>query len=102
MLELLKQYTYKQTELLKLEAMDKSVNIISFLTFLAFAAFLVLFFLMLFFIGIGLVIGHYLGNYGTGILLVAGISLIVIILIFALRKKIKVKIANLIIKSIGD
>lgn len=100
MLDLIKQYAYKRIDLLKLEAKEKAVTIAGIATYIIFAVFLAFFFLILFLVGLGLLIGSYLHNYGYGVLIVAGVCLLLIVLIFVLRNSIKNMVANKILQSL--
>lgn len=102
MIHLVKEYASKRLELLKLEATEKSSKGAGFLVFISLAALAALFFILLFNIGVGLYIGSLLGNYGYGILIVAGFYLLVLLLLLALRKFITTKVAGGIIKFIND
>ena len=102
MLDLLKDYAYKKADLLKMQATEKSVSIIGFLTIAILLAVSGLFFMILFFVGLGFLIGHYLHNYGFGLLIVAGFYLLIMIIIFLSRNAIKNFIADKIIKLLED
>lgn len=101
MIDLVKQYASKRLELLKMEATEKSSLGAGTLTFLILASISGLFFLILFNIGIGLWIGSLLGNYGYGVLIVAGFYLLLLALVLAFRKSITNKVANKIIALIN-
>ncbi|MHA6697953.1 phage holin family protein [Chryseobacterium sp. A301] len=102
MIHLVKEYASKRLELLKLEATEKSSKGAGLLVFFGLAALAALFFILLFNIGVGLYIGSLLGNYGYGILIVAGFYLLVLLLLIVLRKFITSKVAGGIIKFIND
>lgn len=102
MVETLREYASKKIDLLKLEATEKSVLSAGTITYIVAAFLAFLFFILMFNIGIGLLIGHYFGNYAYGILVVAGFYLLVLILVLASRKTIKNFVANKILKSIND
>jgi len=102
MLDLLKDYAYKKADLLKMQATEKSVSVIGFLTIAILMAVSGLFFMILFFVGLGFLIGHYLHNYGFGLLIVAGFYLLIMIIIFLSRNAIKNFVADKIIKLLEE
>lgn len=102
MLELIKEYAYKRADLLKLEATEKSVSILGTVIYIILALFSALFFMLLFLFGIGFLIGTYMHNYGYGLLIVAGLFLLILILVIAMRKSIKSMVANKILESLED
>ena len=102
MINLIKEYVSKRADLLKMEATEKSVNIFGTVIYFVLLLFAVFFFALLFLFGIGFVIGSYLNNYGYGILIVAGLFLLVLFAFMANRKKIKEKIANKVLKTFQD
>ena len=98
----LKDYASKRLELLKIEATEKSSLSAGFIVFLIFSTTAVLFFIILFNIGLGLLIGHYLGNYGYGVLIMAGIYLLLFLLLLLLRKALTATVANKVIKLLNQ
>ncbi len=102
MLDLIKQYAYKRADLLKMEVTEKSVNLAGIITYMVLAIFFSVFFLMLLLIGAGLLIGSYIGNYGYGVLIVAGFCLLILGVILAMRKTIKNMMASKILESLDD
>ena len=102
MLDLVKEYAAKRLDLLKMEATEKSSVTAGTFTFLAIAAVAGLFFLVLFNIGLGLLIGSYLGNYAYGLLLMAGFYLLILLIVFLTRNSIKNAVANKIIQSLNS
>lgn len=102
MLDLIKDYSTKKIELLKMEATEKSSvaagSLVFFITLLVF----ILFFLILLSVGLGLLIGYYLENYGLGVLIMAGLYLLVIGILFASKKSLKDFVADKIINAIND
>ncbi len=102
MLNILKEYAYKRTDLLKIEATEKSVMLIGSITFIILTVFTVLFFVILLLFGIGFLIGAYLNNYGYGLLIVAAFYLLILILLFLKKKTIKSIVANKILESLDD
>jgi hypothetical protein len=102
MLDLIKEYTQKRLDLLKMEAAEKSSLTIATATFLAIAAITGLFFVILLNIGLGFLIGSYLGNYAYGLLIMAGFYFLILITVLLARNFIKNDIANRIIKLLND
>lgn len=101
MLEIVKDYAQKKLELIKLEATEKSVTTAGLVTVFALVGVAALFFIILLNIGIGLLIGAYLGNYGYGVLIVAGFYLLLMIIFLLSKNAIKNSIANLLLKSLN-
>ncbi|ACU07730.1 hypothetical protein FIC_01282 [Flavobacteriaceae bacterium 3519-10] len=102
MLDLLKDYASKRLDLLKMEATEKSSVSAGTFTYFALAAVAGLFFLILLNVGLGLLIGSWIGNYGYGLLIMAGFYLLIIVIVFAARKSIKNMVANKIINSLNS
>ena len=102
MLDLVKEYVAKRVDLLKMEATEKSSVTAGIITFLAIATVAGLFFLVLLNIGLGLLIGSYLGNYGYGVLIMAGFYLLILLIVFLTRNSIKNAVANKIIQSLNS
>ena len=102
MVDIIKDFASKKIELLKMEATEKSSVTVGTLSYLIIAAVAALFFIILFNIGLGLLIGSWLGNYAYGILIMAAFYLVIIIITFAARNTIKNNVANKIIKFINS
>ncbi|QDP86571.1 hypothetical protein FNJ88_13795 [Chryseobacterium sp. SNU WT5] len=102
MVEIIKEFATKKLDLLKMEATEKSALTAGTLTFLVIVSVAALFFIILFNIGLGLLIGHWLGNYAYGILIIAGLYLLIILITFLSRKMIKNSVADKIIKLINS
>lgn len=102
MIDLIKEYVSKRADLLQMEATEKSVNILGTLIYFTLLLFAIFFFALLFLFGIGFVIGSYLNNYGYGMLIVAGLFLLILIAFLANRKTIKEKIANKVLTTFQD
>ncbi|MDN3607018.1 hypothetical protein [Kaistella yonginensis] len=102
MVDIVKEFATKKIDLLKMEMTEKSSITVGTLTYLLLGTVAALFFIILFNIGLGLLLGSWLGNYGYGILMMAGFYLLILLLIFALRNSIKYKIADTIIKFINS
>lgn len=102
MIDIVKDYAAKRLDLLKLEATEKSSVGAGTLTFIIIASVAALFFIILLNIGIGLWIGGMLGNYGYGVMIMAGLYLLLLIIVFLMRKYITNSVANKIIKFINE
>ncbi len=100
MIEILKQYLGKRWDLIKLEATEKGSKVSGLLVIYGLIAILGFFFIILLNVGLALLIGYWIGNYAYGVLILAGIYLLLILILFLARKSIKKSIANKIIKSI--
>lgn len=102
MLDTLKEFASKKIELLKMEATEKAAVSVGTIVFASLIALFFLFFIILLNIGLGLLIGYYLGNYAYGMLIMAGIYLLLIVITILTKKALKTKVANLIIKTINS
>lgn len=102
MVDIIKEFASKKIDLLKMEATEKSSITVGTLTYLLIAAVAALFFIILFNIGLGLLIGSWLGNYAYGILIMAGLYLLIIVITFAARNAIKNTVADKIINFINS
>ena len=102
MLDIIKEYSSKKIELLKLEATEKASLTVGTISFVVILAIAVIFFLTLFNVGLGLLIGYYLGNYALGMLIMAGIYLLIIMILFMMKKSLKMTVAEKIIKLINN
>lgn len=102
MIELIKEYASKRVDLLKIEATEKAVTIFGAIAIALLIVVFSILFIIIFFIGIGFLIGHYLHNDGFGLLIVSGVFLLIILLIGIARKSIKNFIADNIIKLLED
>lgn len=102
MLDVLKEYTSKRVDLLKMEATEKSSVTAGIITVIALAIVFGLFFIILLNIGLGFLIGSYLGNYAYGVLIMAGFYLLMLIILVIIRKNIQNFVANKIIKSLNS
>ncbi len=97
MIEIIKDYTTKRLDLIKLQFTEKSslsAGIIAFLSILLIAF---SFFIILFNFGIAFLIGQSLGNAAYGFLIVAGFYFLIMVLVFLLKKRIVTVIANQVI-----
>lgn len=102
MIDVLKDYATKRVDLLKMEATEKGSVTAGTVTILVLFSVAALFFIILLNIGLGLLIGYYLGNYAYGILIMAGLYLLLMIIVFLAKNSIKNGVANKIIKSLND
>lgn len=102
MIEIIKEYTTKRLELLKLEATEKTSVGFGLIVFIILLFSLVAFFVLMLNISIGLLIGHSLGNYGYGLLIVSVFYLILFILVLIFRKFIMKSVANKIIDFLNE
>lgn len=102
MLDLVKEYASKRIDLLKMEAAEKSSLTAGMFTVFAIAIVAGLFFILLLNIGIALLIGKFIGNYGYGLLIVSGFYLLVLIIVLLARRSIVNGVANKIIKSFNE
>ena len=102
MVEIIKEFASKKIDLLKMEVTEKSSLTVGTITFFSLVAIAFLFFIILFNIGVGLLIGFWLGNYAYGILIMAGLYLIILIVVFLARKAITYTVADKIVKLINS
>lgn len=102
MLDLIKEYVSKRIDLLKLEATEKTSIMIGTLSVLIVMATLGIFFLLMINMGLGFLLGHLLGNYAYGLLIMSGFYLLLLIIAYLYRNKIKESIANIIIETLDD
>lgn len=101
MINLLKDYAGKRLELLKLEATEKTALTAGTTVVIVLMAIFGLFFFLFFNIGLGLLIGHYMGNYGWGVLIVAGFYLLLTLIALFMKKTISNMVVNTILKSLN-
>lgn len=102
MVEIIKEFASKRLNLLKMEVTEKTSVTAGTITFLVLAAIAALFFIILFNIGLGLLIGYWLGNYAYGILIMAGLYFLILIIVFLSRKSITNSVADKIIRLINS
>ncbi len=102
MVDILKEYISKRIELLKLEASEKSSVGSGFVVFLLLSFAAISFFVLMLNIGVGLLIGHYLGNYGYGVLIVSAFYLLLFFILLLTRKALMRSVANIIIDFLND
>lgn len=102
MIDILKDYASKRIDLLKMEATEKSSITAGIVAIVVMLVVFGLFFIILLNIGLGFLIGSFLGNYAYGILIMAGIYLLLMIIVLLSAKSIKNFVANKIIKSLNS
>lgn len=102
MVEIVKDYLNKRLDLIKIETTEKTSVGLGHLVFLSLLFIFGSFFVLLLNIGIGLLIGYFLGNYGYGVLIISGFYLILLLLAFKFKTKITECVANKIIKFLND
>jgi len=103
LLEKLKDYIDTRIKLLKLKAIDKTSSFISTLLTLIIVILVGFVCFIMLNIGIALLIGHWLGAYYWGFLIVAGLYIFIAIIIYKFRNKwLKGPIASMLIKSLLD
>ncbi|WP_407486646.1 phage holin family protein [Elizabethkingia anophelis] len=102
MFDIIFDYIEKKIDLLKLEVSEKTVISAGFLTFLTCALIALIFFVVLFNIGLAFWLGKMMGNYSYGFFAVSGFYLLCLILIIIFRNNIKRAVANFILKSFND
>ena len=95
------QYSKTSFELLQLNTIDKTSDVISSLSVVISISIIVAMFTLFINIGISLFIGKLLNDYAMGFLLVSGFYFIVAIIVFISRKTlIKIPIDNLIVSKL--
>ena len=102
MIDLIKEYANKRIDLLKLTATEKTSVGSGFIIFMILVFASLSFFVLMLNIAIGLLIGHSLGNYGYGLLIVSIFYLILFILVLVFRKFIMRSVANKIIDFLNE
>jgi hypothetical protein len=92
------QYSRTSLELIKLNAIDKSSDVISSLAVVATLAFIVAIFTLFINLGLALLIGNALGDYAMGFFIMSGFYVFVGIILYVFRKNlIKVPIDNIVV-----
>ncbi|ODM52820.1 phage holin family protein [Elizabethkingia meningoseptica] len=102
MFDIIFDYIEKKIDLLKLEVSEKTVISAGFITFLICALIALIFFIVLFNIGIAFWVGKMVGSYSYGFFIVSGFYLLCLILIVIFRNSIKRAVANFILKSFNN
>ena len=95
------RFSKTSIELLKLNAVDKTSDVIASLAFLLSLSIIVAIFTFFVNIGIALVLGRYLEDYALGFFIVSGFYLVFAIVLYKFRHPlIKTPIGNLVIKKL--
>lgn len=102
MIETLKDFISKKIELLKMEATEKTVITLGFFAFSVLFILVFLVFILSLNVGLGLLIGYYLGNYAYGMLIIAGVYLILVFMTLFFKNAIKKSVANFFLKFINS
>ncbi|MFC0344140.1 MULTISPECIES: hypothetical protein [Epilithonimonas] len=98
MIDIIKDYTTKRLDLLKLQFTEKSSLSAGIIAFLSIVLIAFSFFIILFNFGIAFLIGQAIGSVAYGFLIVAGFYFVLMIAVFLLKKKIVTVIANQVIE----
>ncbi|MPS72445.1 MAG: hypothetical protein E2590_04760 [Chryseobacterium sp.] len=98
MIDIIKDYTTKRLDLLKLQFTEKSSLSAGIVAFLSIVLIAFSFFIILFNFGIAFLIGQSLGNAAYGFLIVAGFYFLLMLIVIVLKKKIVTSIANQVIE----
>jgi len=89
MIKIVKDYVENNVELLKLDATEKTLKIIGVSVPILIISVMVIFFLVLFNIGLALLIGNWLDNYALGFFILSAFYFLLILLAYFMRDKIK-------------
>lgn len=89
MIKIVKDYVENHVELLKLDATEKTLKIIGVSVPILIISVMVIFFLVLFNIGLALLIGNWLDSYALGFFILSTIYFLLILLAYFMRDKIK-------------
>ena len=89
MLKIVKDYVENHVELLKLDATEKTLKIIGVSVPLLIISVMVIFFLVLFNIGLALLLENWLKDYALGFFILSALYFLMIIIAYFLRDKIK-------------
>ncbi|WDF46025.1 phage holin family protein [Chryseobacterium sp. KACC 21268] len=101
MIDLVKRYISKKIELIKIEVIEKSAHTAGSVIIIAVAGTFISFFFLLLNLGIAFWIGEELNKLSFGFLIVASFYLLLAVIIFILKKYLKLFFVNLIIKVIN-
>lgn len=99
MISIFQKYIEKRKELVKLESVDKVSKIGSQTIFFGVLAFIAVHLFLFLFLGLGLYIGSLLGNFGYGVLVIAGFFLLLVLILIVFRKTIVRGLRNLMINN---
>lgn len=92
------QYSRTSLELIKLNAIDKSSDVISSLAVVATLAFIVAIFTLFINLGLALLIGNALGDYAMGFFIVSGFYVFIGCILYIFRiNLIKIPIDNIVV-----
>ena len=95
------KYTKTSFELLQLNTIDKTSDVISSLAVVTSMVIIVAMFILFINIGISLLIGKLFNDYAMGFFLISGFYFIVALIVFVFRKTfIKIPIDNLIVSKL--
>lgn len=100
MVGIIKDYATKRLDLIKLEATEKSAKATGSIVFFALVVFFGILLVMFSFIGFGIWLGMYLGNYAYGFLSIAGVLLLIVLILFLFKNSITSSIMNKVIGAI--
>jgi len=98
MIDIIKDYTTKRLDLIKIQFTEKSSLSAGIIAFLSIVIIAFSFFIILFNFGIAFLIGESFGNMSYGFLIVAGFYFVVMIAVFLLKKAIVKAVANQVIE----
>ncbi len=98
MIDIIKDYTTKRLELIKIQVAEKSSLSAGMIAFISIVLIAFSFFIILLNFGIAFLIGQALGNLAYGFLIVAGFYLLIILIVMILKKTIVNYIANQVIE----
>lgn len=98
MVGIIKSYISKRIELLKLELMEQTSNLVSILIYIFILLTLAMIFLFLSSLALGLLIGILLGNTGLGILIFSCIYLVAFVVLLLNYNKLRKYIMRKIIE----
>lgn len=98
MIDIIKDYTTKRLDLLKLQFTEKSSLSAGIIAFISIVLIAFSFFIILFNFGIAFLIGESLGNMSYGFLIVAGFYFLLMVIVIFLKKKIVNSIASQVIE----
>lgn len=102
MLDVLKDYATKRAELLKLEASEKTALTVGVTVYTLLAIIAILFFIILFNIGLGFFLASLVDSYAWGFIIISGVYLLLFSIILMTKNSIKNSIANKILQFINE
>lgn len=92
-------YVELKVELLKLETYERAGKGISALSYILILSMLAFFLILFMFIAIGFFLGEWLGSMGIGFSIVAAFYLLLVGIVYLLRKQIQMKVLNTVIAA---